>query len=791
MKIQCSCGAKYSFDVTPAMAQAPVRFVCSACGADASDMVNSLIRQELGLPAADASPPPQAPPLARVRVRAPEVAPTEAAPDAAEAPRRCAKHPGQFVVDTCCICSKPLCPKCMELFGYVCSPLCKTRAQAQGIQVPVYAGQRAVREARTWRRTAAVAGTVSVLAVAAVAFWTWYAWFGSVPRTAWSVRFAEPSYSGQSAFCGPDQIVFLHGDTLARHDLKLKKEAWSRRLVDKQEIEAAIAREMKTMQAVIDKANSDDPDRVPRMPDPEELRKSMERSLAAALELRVRGENIWVLSPGKLTRYDRETGNPLKEIPVPAGYGGLIPRGDELLSVDRETGTPVVTHINLTTCETRTEDVGGPPPGAAGRAQTALADATPADSVPATGKGSAGKAGLPVGTPGRDAGKVMDAQKVAEQAQHLSLPARIALPAVIAHNINQERTLAAYEDKPPRVGSAVAAEPQPAASGSLVPTKDGFVQFKVKLLESRIVTRDAMKAPAAKSVLNGNLTTGNSAELANEMLNDAQRSRGGQVVSEDESRYLVSLQRPGTADAWSGEVIGRPLLFPLATVHVLAANKTVMVFDKSCRKLWQAALNYNVSGGYRGADAEDALYGLGPCVERKNSLYVIDAGVLTAFDLATGTARWRLPSVGITGLFFDDRGMIYLNTSTASPETLKYPNQIDITRKDSSLVMKIEPEAGRLLWTANIGGLVNYVSGKFIYSVYAYHADDEGESGPFSADAIMGRESVLSIKRLNPRNGHVMWEHVEKRAPLDVQFDQNSIRLVFKKEVELLRFLTL
>jgi outer membrane protein assembly factor BamB len=155
-------------------------------------------------------------------------------------------------------------------------------------------------------------------------------------------------------------------------------------------------------------------------------------------------------------------------------------------------------------------------------------------------------------------------------------------------------------------------------------------------------------------------------------------------VREDQSRYLVSLQRPGTAEAWSGEVIGRPSLFPLATVNVLTADKSVLVIDKSCRKLWQATLTYNVSGGYRSADAEGALYGQGPCVEHKASLYVIDAGVLTAFDLATGSARWRLPSVGITGLFFDDRGMIYLNTSTASPETLKYPNQIDINRKDSS-----------------------------------------------------------------------------------------------------------
>ena len=58
MKIQCSCGAKYAFDISPEMAQNPVRFVCAACGVDASDMVNSLIRQQLGLPAADAAPAP-------------------------------------------------------------------------------------------------------------------------------------------------------------------------------------------------------------------------------------------------------------------------------------------------------------------------------------------------------------------------------------------------------------------------------------------------------------------------------------------------------------------------------------------------------------------------------------------------------------------------------------------------------------------------------------------------------------------------------------------------------------
>ena len=30
----------------------------------------------------------------------------------------------------------------------------------------------------------------------------------------------------------------------------------------------------------------------------------------------------------------------------------------------------------------------------------------------------------------------------------------------------------------------------------------------------------------------------------------------------------------------------------------------------------------------------------------------------------------------------------------------------------------------------------------------------------------MGQESFVSIKRINPKNGRVMWEHVQKRAPV-------------------------
>ena len=806
MKIQCSCGAKYAFDVSPEMAKSPVRFVCPTCGLDASDFVNNLVRQELGLSeSADATPAPtfepvavqaqsahQPRPVARVRIHAPEVTAAEAEPEPSDAPQRCSKHPDQFTIEKCHVCSKPICPKCMELFGYVCSPLCKGKAEAQGIEIPVYAGQKSVVEARAWRRTFRVTAAICGVVAAVVGAWFWYAWFGSVPRTVWSVRFPERSYSGQSAFCGKDQIVFLHGDVLARHDTKHKQEIWSRHLVDPKQIEAAVANEMKEMQTVIDKANSERPDHVPKMPDPEKLKKSMQRAAEEALELVIRGKNIWVISPGKLMRYDRDTGNPVKEIPVPAGFGGLIPRGDELLNVDLETGKPIVTHINLTTCESRTEEVARPaPPPAADSGKTNLAAAKPGGRATAAGKSGAGKAGLPIGMPGKDAGKVMDPKKVEEQAQHLSYPAKIALPAILANNMNQERTLAAMDDDPAAQDGSDGPRIDLRENASLIPTKDGFMQFSVKLIEARITTRAAMKAAPTKSVLDGNLTVSQTAELANEMLNEAQRSRGGSVVREDESRYLATIQRLDTPATWSGEVIGPPALYPLTTVNVLTANKMVMVFDKSNQKLWQSALTYNVSGGLASLYSENAPYGQGPCVERKDALYVFDAGVLTAFDLAKGTVRWRLPSVGIAGLFFDGEGMIYVNTTTASPDILKHSNQIDINRKDSSVVMKIDPRTGKGLWTANLGGMVNYVSGKFIYTTHFYQADTDEKSGPYTADSIAGRESFLSIKRINPKNGHVMWEHCQDRAPLEVQFDQNTIRLVFRKEVQVLRFLTL
>ena len=128
-----------------------------------SDFVNSMVRQELG--------PPGREPAAGARARAP--GPRRRRPGPADAravsarPAARGSRAGRLPTRRSAASStrtnswptsatsvpSRICPKCMELFGYVCSPLCKGKAEAQGIAVPVYAGQKSVREARTWRRT--------------------------------------------------------------------------------------------------------------------------------------------------------------------------------------------------------------------------------------------------------------------------------------------------------------------------------------------------------------------------------------------------------------------------------------------------------------------------------------------------------------------------------------------------------------------------------------------------------------------------------------------------------------
>jgi len=103
--------------------------------------------------------------------------------------------------------------------------------------------------------------------------------------------------------------------------------------------------------------------------------------------------------------------------------------------------------------------------------------------------------------------------------------------------------------------------------------------------------------------------------------------------------------------------------------------------------------------------------------------------------------------------------------------------------------LKVDTRDGKVMWSAKPGGLVNYVSGKFIYTFQSYMPPEPDEEDGFSTETGFDTPPYMRIRRINPRNGSEMWQHFQQRAPLDVQFERNSIRLVFKKEVQVLKFL--
>jgi outer membrane protein assembly factor BamB len=306
-----------------------------------------------------------------------------------------------------------------------------------------------------------------------------------------------------------------------------------------------------------------------------------------------------------------------------------------------------------------------------------------------------------------------------------------------------------------------------------------------------MVTRSAMKAAPAKTALDsGNVSAMNETAAINEQLNEMQRNAGGDSVTEDESRYQVTLPGSASASDWTGEVVGRPQLFVLKTVNVIAAGKSVTVLDKSNKKMWQASLTYAVAAGGGGFFREESQFGEGPCVEHGDTLYVFDQAVLTAYELNSGNARWRLPSVGVVGLFFDDKENVYVNTTTGNPDDIKYSRQIDITRQTEAVVFKVDAKTGKTLWNAKPGGYISYLSGKFIYTSTSFDPNPTDEEVVNDMTAALQKPPYLRIARIRPSDGRILWEYTQERAPVDARFHDNSIELIFKREVQVLRYLT-
>jgi len=493
--------------------------------------------------------------------------------------------------------------------------------------------------------------------------------------------------------------------------------------------------------------------------------------------------NIWVASPGKLTRYDWAAGNSVKDVPLPDNVERVTENNGELQLLTRgENDDETLTHVNLASADVRTEVFHGPGESAV---PTILAKNSPpgAGLEPSSGPG---------------AGRPLDPQKISQQAQNLTLPGRIALPALLAGAIHRQQVQAALnDDNSDRNARALAralGQKRETNQFDLVIGKFDSVQLATKLLEAKEVEHDATKAPK-KRVADGEISTGNETAAINETLNDMQRANGGNLVKEDVSRYQVTLKVPGGAgdSLWTGEVAGQPWVYPLKSVNVITAGKQVIVLDKSNRKLWESTLANNINTEaalLSEMSGKQSRFGDGPCVEHDDQLYVADQVVLTAFNLTTGNVLWRVPSVGVVGLFFDDQGMMYVNTTTGSPDDVKYSKQIDVSRSPEAVVMKIEEKTGKVAWKVSPEGFVAYVKGKYIYTLKSNDPDPLDEQDHDETAAAIHLSPFMLLMRMNAADGRILWKYPEQRAPLDVQFQDNSIELVFKSSVEVLKFIT-
>jgi hypothetical protein len=647
---------------------------------------------------------------------------------------------------------------------------------------PTYGGRKFAMEREFWRKAGLISTIAGLIIFGVAGFWFWYTWIGSVPKVVFSVRWDDISHSGGSWIVDGNQIVFLHGGTLARYNLKNKQKVWSLDLVTPDQINAGLkeqdedaARQMREEGEVSG----------PTLQPANLRQKGIRIGLEEALTLYGTGKNIWVASGNSMTHYDWDTGNVLQNINVTNGIGDLKVHDTEFLAVSTsENGSPLVTHINMNDGSMSVEEISSSGPANVAKNKPGAADQG---------------AGLPLSPV--DDGRPINPEKARQQVQNMSYAGRLALPALLGNAQHQRQINAemAEEDRgnrPPPPRRAQAAPAQQSTNNlqdfTFIPDGDSYLAFASTMVQANIVEREAVKAPPKKSALSDpTLSTANERDAVNEQLNDIQRTTGGDKVTEDLSTYQVAIRRPNSPTPdWTGLVVGPPQLFPLQTVNVITAGKTVIAFDKSNKKIWQSQLTYDVvpSGSEFGSSPSE--YGAGPCVEHDGTLYIFDQAILTALDPASGNVKWRIPSVGIVGMFFDEKDNIYLNTTSGSPDDIKYSRQIDVSKENEATVQKIDGNTGKILWSYYPGGYISYLSGKYIF---AYRASDSGDEDEQLNDGAAGLEnpSYLKIIRINPGNGHEMWDHEEGRAPMNIRFDGNTISIVFKKEVEVLRFFSL
>jgi PQQ-like domain len=841
VKVQCTCGTRFEFEVEPVNERMPVPINCPGCNADATGLANAVIKQQLaaaqpttpsapaapalkisghtpaassptpsiptaapapsnpsipslripGMPtqpsaapaptipaqpaiptatpapapaAAPAAPTPPAPSQGGLRISKPAV--SHAAPAASATPtaapaaaNKCPKHPTEDPVETCRVCGKPMCLKCMEMFGYVCSVYCRNQANAKQMKIPVYAHQKSAVQAKESGKARLI--TYSVMAVLALLLgtWIWYAWFGSMPKKVYSVAFVKKQPRGYYKLIGPGQLLSIKDKQLSLFDVAHQKQLWATPLNTEASTPAPQPKPAGKTNGNNIKIRTSDPElmkaeaaaqiakkQVPasdtsnNSSDDDEDFDFSTRDRFNIKEVIPTDTDIWILFQDRIAHYDRQTGSAKPDVGLKPRVVHVSHDDNGILAVSMPDKTHrVLTQISLPSGNVQTEEIDLSP-----------SKAQPAGTTVANAKTSAAsKTNKMTATVAKKPTTAITTQASAADALE---------DAFDFGFYNQDHYISA--------GANVA-------------------EMNVKLLEKKVEVHEAMKTKTKSILESGNMTAGQSLDASEELLNDMQRQNGGSKVTEDVSRYQVTVHRwlaKGTPD-WTGEVIGQPSIYPLKTVDVIAGGKSIVVLDKNNKKLWDAKLTYP-------AEAHSSFYfdysggSSAPCVETGDALYFADQGMLTCFDLASGAPRWRLTSVGISKIQLDEKGNIYLTSTTASPDTIQYSKQVNLKNRPETVILKVDPKTGKKLWEVVKIGEQLLISGKYVYigKVSTMMVALRLEDGP---------DYHYNFYRLDPSSGKIMWNYFQTKPGMSAEVNQNWIMIEFKDELQVLKFLSL
>ena len=585
----------------------------------------------------------------------------------------------------------------MQTYGYACSTFCRKRAEETGIELPVYARQRAVIEARMARMGKWLWRTSIVLVLAVLSVWIWYTFWGSRPGVIYSEKLPHGDRARFYQLLVPDQVLSIKADQMSLYDVAQQKRLWS---------------------VPLNVGFSPPPPPDPNRPNIEEQTELYPRPRVMATT-----NDLWILFPGRLIQYDRRSGNSKLEIPVNPPFFGLTEAagGITIISAD-ESDRETVTRVKFADGTVQTEPIG-----------SARSEAPPVVRSKPTAHPSDNKAA-----------------KIVAAVTNI-------LPALAQSSVREN------------MGDKFMADGV------------GVVQMKVELLEHKTITHQAMKAPK-KSLVDGNLTAGQSLDAVVREMNEARREVTGGVEEEDVSRYQITLRRwpAGSTPVWTGEAVGKPSFYPLKNLGVLVSGRLIQVFDQNNKRLWSAELTYPVPHRY----SEDfATESDPPCVEAGNTLYVFDQGMLTSFDAANGDVHWRMTSVGISQVQLDEKGDLYVSSTTASPDSIRFSQQFDPSARSAPVILKVAAATGKVLWRSEGLGDTCYISGKYVYISRATESPLTG----------MGEDPILyfDLYRLNPSDGRVKWDYSQSHLPVQVEVQGKEILLHFPGELQVLRYRSL